>query len=271
MHKTFWLLPLLVAAFMSSAHADEAQTCDDKTVAAIAAWAGVEGNSRDALEERIAAAACKAMPNAPGTTIAAIAFVTGRVYDDEIYRDQSRTILEVIALIEAGKVVTASSGDNIEDAITRFDSNNYRIDTARYILSKEVRAFGVVFHSAWPGPRCADGLSNNHLTLWIREGKKLRAVFGTELYHWVGNSCDFDQEKWWSESAEMTIAVEKTASHGFADLAITAHVCGDTYDKCLEKPKRIVRSVVKYDGKSYGRMPSDFWLDSLIRKRWDRE
>jgi len=266
MHKTFWLLPLLVVAFMASAHADEAQPCDDGTVKAIAAWAGIEGNSRDALEERITAAACKAMPNAPGTTIAAIAFDTGRNWE------KGRIILEVIVLIEAGKVVVASRSDIEEDALTMFGSSSYRIDTARYILSKDGRAFGVVFHSAASLPHCINGNSNNHLTLWIREGKNLRAVFGAELLHWVGNGCPSDGEEWWSELAEMTISIEKTSSHGFADLAITAHVCGDdTYDKCWEKPKRIVRKVVKYDGKFYGHLPSDFWWDSSIRKRWDRE
>jgi len=59
----------------------------------------------------------------------------------------------------------------------------------------------------------------------------------------------------------MTISVEKTSSHGFADLAITAHVtevCNQD-DEFSDTGKRTVRKVVKYDGQSYDSSIHQFW------------
>ncbi|MDR1849872.1 MAG: hypothetical protein LBQ75_07520 [Zoogloeaceae bacterium] len=285
MHKTFWLLLLFVVAFMQPVYADAAQPCDGETIQAVAAWAGVKGKLVSAYKDPpgglIAAAACKKMPNAPGTTIAAIAFVE-RVEDDG-YGHDSRTLLEVIALVESGKVVAAHRATIEEDAITQVYENSYRIDTARYILSKEVRAFGVVFMSgAASGSRCADAGYGSDLTLWIREGENLRAVFETNLNGWVSldGTCE-DIKETRSEYAEMTISIEKTSSHGFADLAITAHVkrilCvkdSSRYSsyECPDTKKRTVRTVVKYDGKSYGiNMSRTFWWPQEVHQKWKTE
>lgn len=65
-------------------------------------------------------------------------------------------------------------------------------------------------------------------------------------------ACGPDTSDLRSESARMTIAVEKTSHNGFADLSITAHVTkmesdGDNHP---DADKRTVRTVVEYDGKS---------------------
>jgi hypothetical protein len=62
----------------------------------------------------------------------------------------------------------------------------------------------------------------------------------------------------------MTIAVEKTSSHGFADLSITARVTQTLFkrdrDDLVTGKKRTVRKVLKYDGQSYGiSMFRTFW------------
>lgn len=63
----------------------------------------------------------------------------------------------------------------------------------------------------------------------------------------------------------------KTSSHGFADLSITAHVT-ETQRKdgsYSETGKRTARTIVKYDGKSYGiDMFRDFWYSPAARKRF---
>ena len=287
MHKIFWFLTLFVAAFMSPAHAREAQTCDDKTIEAVAAWAEVKGKLVSADEEQdglIVAAACKAMPNAPGTTIAAIAFETSHV--DHPHQGRSRSILQIIALVEAGKVVAANRSDIEEDASVKFSRGSYGIDTARYILSKDVRAFGVVFNST-ASNGCPDGGLGNELTLWIREGKNLRVVFETPLYRWARwsdcrntdvefeHSCNPSGCEEWREDATMTISVEKSSSHGFADLAIIAHVNCVKVEGflCSATGKRTVRKVVKYDGQHYrGINDNDsFWWSPLVRQKWGRK
>ncbi|MCL2162057.1 MAG: multidrug ABC transporter ATPase [Betaproteobacteria bacterium] len=269
MRMSLWFLPFLAVAFTLPAHADDAQPCDSTTVEAVARWAEAGANGKlvswNKPDGLVAAAACKAMPNAPGTTVAAIAFDISREKMSG-YADGYK--LQVIALVEAGKVVAATQSILEEDASTEVGRNSYRIDTARYILSKDVRAFGVVFYSSARGASCPEANSGEELTLWIREGEHLRAIFGANLYGWVlldGEPCAFfDNKDVLTESARMTIGVEKTSSHGFADLSITAHVTHtlSNRDRDLDTTsKRTVRKVLKYDGQSYGplNMFRTFW------------
>ena len=274
---------------MSSAHADDAQTCDDKTIKAVAAWAGVEeklkptspdeeaddveSEADDNLESEsdnwIANAACKAMPNAPGTTIAVIAFNTGVVPDwgFDCAGKECRNILEVIALVKAGKVVAASRSTDREDNYG-YVVGIYRIDTARYRLSKDIRAFGIVFRNAARIPNCADNGYEGKLALWIREGKNLRPIFGINLRCWENHnpySCRSPEDQI-EEQELITISVEKTSSHGFADLAITAHVTQEwscDRDDCSDR-RRTVRKVMKYNGLYYDSSDDDVRL-----KCWD--
>ncbi|MCL2022109.1 MAG: multidrug ABC transporter ATPase [Betaproteobacteria bacterium] len=201
------------------------------------------------------------MPNAPGTTIAAIAFDTKL----EDY-DGLRSIIQVIALVEADKVVAANRSIIEEDAVIAF--GGYRIDTARYILSRDVRAFGVLFHSHARGARCPEGgdgesmtSGGTYLTLWIRESEHLRAIFNTSLYHWTsldGHVCRDDVRIIGARIT--TIGVERTSSNGFADLSITVRVTQEDYSLGEITDKRTVRKVLKYDGQSYGiEMFNFFW------------
>ncbi len=156
----------------------------------------------------------------------------------------------------------------------RLNAPSYRIDTAPYRLSPDVRAFGVVFTSSARGPSCPDANTGEELTLWVREGGRIRPVFGTNLYGWVsveGDACGPGTGDARSEDARMTIAVEKTSSHGFADLSITAHITktqrknGDYSDT----GKRTARTIVHYDGKSYGiDMFRNFWYSPAAMQRF---
>lgn len=268
MRRIVRFVPLLALLLAPWAHADDKQACDDDTVDAVAQWGGVKGKLVSWNEEEgglIAAASCKAMPNAPATTIAAIAFDTKH----QGFGTPDGSKLQIIALVEAGKVVAAERSEIVEDAATMVGS--YRIDTAPYVLAPGVRAFGVVFTSAARGPSCPDASADEELTLWLRDGKHLRAVFGSNLEGWVsaqGTACSAGSGDALSESAHMTIAVEKSASHGYADLSLTAHITqtqrknGDYTDT----GKRVARTVLKYDGTTYGiDMFRQFWYPTSAR------
>ncbi|MGN7980248.1 multidrug ABC transporter ATPase [Burkholderia sp. 22313] len=264
--------PLLALAAAPVVQAADNQPCDDATVTAVARWAGIASAriaTRDA-DRLVIASACKVMPNAPQTTIAAVAF-------DSLPKSKNpddSNKLQVIALVEGGKVVTAERSVVEEDAATEIGENSYRIDTAPYRLSPDVRAFGVVFTSSARGPSCPDADASEELTLWVREGNRIRPVFGTNLYGWVsveGEACGPGVGDARSEEARMTIAVEKTSSHGFADLSITAHITktqrkdGDYSDT----GKRTARTIAHYDGKSYGiDMFRNFWYSPAAMKRF---
>ncbi|UTV57798.1 PA3715 family protein [Burkholderia arboris] len=264
--------PLLALAAAPVVHATDSQPCGDDTVTTIARWAGIASAriaTRDA-DRLVVASACKVMPNAPETTIATVAF-------DSLPKSKNpdeSSKLQIIALVEGGKVVAAERSEVQEDAATQIGENSYRIDTAPYRLSPEVRAFGVVFTSSARGPSCPDADASEELTLWVREGNRIRPVFGTNLYGWVsveGAACSASLGDAVSEDARMTIAVEKTASHGFADLSITAHITRSQRKDhdYSDAGKRTARTVVRYDGKSYGiDMFRNFWYSPAAMKRF---
>ncbi|WP_041490972.1 hypothetical protein [Burkholderia cepacia] len=261
---------LLALAAAPVVHAADAQPCGDATVVAIARWAGI-ANARLAARDTnrlVIASACKAMPNAPETTIVAAAF-------DSLPRsknpDDSKK-LQVVALVEGSKVVAAERSVVEEDAATEIGEHSYRIDTAPYRLSPDVRAFGVVFTSSARGASCPDADASEALTLWVREGNRIRPVFGTNLYGWVsveGAACGAGAGDARSEEAKMTIAVEKTSSHGFADLSIAAHITQTQREdgNYSDTGKRTARTIVRYDGKSYGiDMFRTFWYPRSAMK-----
>jgi hypothetical protein len=260
----------VVVTLPNSARASEEQPCGDDVVASVAKWAGVKGELKpwgngDGL---IAAASCKAMPDAPDTTIAAIAFDTNHVGPNN---DEGK-ITQVVALVKGGEVVSATRSTIEQDVLT--EVGDFHIDTAPYWLSPDVRAFGVVFDSSARGPSCADAAADEELTLYIREGNALRPVFGTNRGGWVAidpDACSTGIEGARSESANMTIAIEKTTSHGFADLALSAHVVRSELKNkdWVDIGKRTKRIVLHYDGKTYGvNMFRDFWYpaDSVMKR-----
>ena len=262
------LLALIVTPL---AHAgDSAQPCGDDIIAAVARHANVTGKvvSQDREQDGLlVAAACKTMPDEPDTTIAAMVFDTENRNHVSTNADEGNKNLQVIALVKAGKVIAANHSIVEEDAATAVDSNSYHIDTAPYWLAPGVRAFGVVFFSTTEdGADCLDTYANNELTLYLREGDRLRPVFGTNLFGFVtikGNSCNFDNDSK-LDSANMTVAMGKL-NHGFADLILTAHVVRteckkNGEDDCPDTSQRIVHKVFKYNGKTYGiDMFRTFW------------
>ncbi|KJV25339.1 hypothetical protein [Luteibacter yeojuensis] len=246
-------IPLLALTATPLARAADAQACGAADTATVAQWAKLAGKA-------VVASACKAMPNAPGTTIAVMAFDAG----DET-KDQ------VVALVEGGKVVAANRATIEEDATTEVGS--FRVDTAPYRLSPTVRAFGTVFHSDARGASCPDAGASEELTLWVREGDALRPVLGTNLAGWTtveGSDC-MGSDHSTTDAATITIAVEKTSSHGFADLSLNAAVVASVRrDQLVSHPDdpRTARLVLHYDGKSYGSdMFRDFWYPDSVRPK----
>lgn len=251
-------IPLTALAAAPLAYANEAQPCDDATVTAVSSWAHAEGDLVS-FSETDAASACKAMPGAPDTTIAAMAFFPKGA--DPANREPG-TKLQVVALLRHGHVI-AGTRENVEEDIA-FQIDDYTIDTARYVLAPGVRAFGVRVTSATSGPKCADTGANDFLTLWIEDGKKLRAVMGTNLSgrnNLVGvPACSNGDGV--LEDADITVAVEKSTTHGFADLTLVAKVVRSAFEggKETKVPPRIVRNTLHYDGKTYGsNLFQEFW------------
>lgn len=128
------------------------------------------------------------------------------------------------------------------------------IDTARYKLTPDDRAFGI--RSSFEHNSSVSPYYKTELALFLREGDSLRPVLeglviSTGRGEWDGN-CAGQGEK-----TQRTLDIGKTLHNGFADLVVTSTVtvtesvvvgeaCKDT-SKTL-KPTRIT---LNYDGKRY--------------------
>lgn len=254
MIRVNFIILIISFFYLHPARANESQACDENVISAVAGWAKLKGEAHP-----VVSGACKAMPGKADTIIAAIAFD-----ENGMPAEEGGVKIEVIALLKNGGVLAATRKEITEDSSTSVGQSSYTIDTAPYRISPDVRAFGVIFDSASRGPSCPEYFAGRELTLWVKEGDKLRPVFGTNLYGWINLDNNWCNKKF--ESASFTISVEKTTSHGFADLLLTAHVARvkDADGEYVETNKRTVKKVFHYDGVSYGTdMFNEFWYPKL--------
>jgi len=198
---------------------------------------------------------CKRLPDRE--QVSAVAYGYARSGADE--DDKNLTF----ALINDSKhsVIASYTSDVAEDALTKLGSASFSIDTARYRLREDVRAIGLRYDSAARGPSCADGASWSWLILFVQSGSRLEPILDLPL----GRRRSFgDCGHGGGESAEITIGVEQTRHHGYADLRLTAHV--EPYGAENERPEKSTTQtyVLHFDGKHYvpdGIPP--WWAESL--------
>lgn len=200
------------------------------------------------------AQACKPWPNDAAIRLAAIAFAG----DAEAVPGERDIELRVAMLDAAsGKVLAFYAQDMGEDAAFELDADSLRLDTARYDLAKDVRAIGVVVHSAAQGPSCPDFYSNQALTLLVREARSLRPVLQRDLYAWQrvkGEPCSVGKSDVITEVANLSLSMAPQAHAGYADIVLTANVStaesvADS-DTITERTRR-VRQVLRYNGQRY--------------------
>ena len=142
-----------------------------------------------------------------------------------------------------GLIVSSYKSVMIQDQTTRFSEDSFKLDTSRYQLSDKVRAFGIRFGSQAIPSCCEEGGGNDNLTMYVQEGKKLRAVSDLYMYRYrviEGSRCNPNSETI-LESAYLTVAVQKSSMNGFADLLITAKI----------ESERVEHHLLRYDGKRY--------------------
>ncbi len=210
------------------------------------------------------AAACRDWPYDPAIRLVAAAWP-----DEGADGSEHDPLLLVTAMLDpaAGRVLARHERGIGQDAAFALTSGGIRLDTARYDLAPGVRAFGVVLANAARGPSCPDRGFDRELSLLVRDGQALRPVFTTWLDTWEiveGSPCAWAAQHSVFERAQVTLGIERTASHGFADLALTASITRETetVDGDVDTSQRRVRRVLRYDGSAYATDPFDnlfFW------------
>lgn len=258
-----WTAAALLAATTGTAWAAERpeQSCDNATLQAIARQVGQQNWQVPEWDTQapVVAAACKPWPDDPKLQVFAVAYIKPGTQQDADSRDLDLIVGQLDTA--SGTLRTRYEGSIGEDAMTQLDYRGLRLDTARYWLAPETRAFGVVVHSSANGPSCPDGGANDALTLYVAQGNQLRDVFTTYLNQWTtleGTSCAGDL-RLVTERSKITLEVAKQASHGFADLIATATVQREDNGDDVGAPRR-VKSTLHYNGERYPFEEfSDFW------------
>ncbi len=128
------------------------------------------------------------------------------------------------------------------------------LDTARYKLTPELRAFGVRTTLS-NGSRLIP-LRESQLSLYVREGAKLRPVLSQLVVYRYGGEWDGECTGERYETSR-TLVIAKTSSHGYADLIVKTQETGTSNivkgDDCEDKITVYdpVLTTLRYDGNSY--------------------
>jgi hypothetical protein len=207
------------------------------------------------LDERLAA--CKPWPAFPGRSIVVLpvpretSSTGAKVFDLELLLiqrpDNGNTERDVVI----GRIFQPEALD--EDSATAIQ--DIRIDTSRYVLSSDTRAFGlrVRYRGTAPG----SSVASETIRLYVQHGSKLRLVLPeVELDHdsggWDG-SCTGRLEK-----LRTMLSVGKSTSNGYADLQLArtlvqSHAQLQEDQGCAEKslPARFNTITLRYDGERY--------------------
>ena len=139
------------------------------------------------------------------------------------------------------------------------DSHNLiqdvRIDTSRYVLASDTRAFGLRVRYRDVGTASA---ASETLRLYVQQGAKLRQVLpeielDRESGEWDASACAGRFEK-----LRTMLSVGKAASNGYADLMLSRTVVQSRAQAsedqgCVEKaqPARFNSVTLRYDGERY--------------------
>ncbi|WP_025127869.1 hypothetical protein [Pseudomonas sp. PH1b] len=135
-----------------------------------------------------------------------------------------------------------------------FRLESLKLDTGRFQLTPQVRAFGV--RAAFEGSSRVNPFNQTWLSLYVREGSTLRPVlekFVARSYNgeWDGQCAGEGTE------TTRTLDIAKTRSHGFADLIVRSvsvstqsKKVGEECQSTRETAKPVV-STLHYDGQRY--------------------
>lgn len=174
--------------------------------------------------------------------------------------DMSEFDLDVMVVQQAdngntdrAKIVSRSFEESAlsEDAVRIAD---IKVDTARYTLATDVRAFGL--RIVRQGSSRANPFSSETLTLYVPHGAKLAKVLDKlettlERGEWDTN-CNGT-----FETVQGSLSIARTASNGYADLVLHQMRSGTRSiaqgDECTtqERPTKFGTKTLRFDGTAY--------------------
>ncbi len=201
------------------------------------------------FNDSLVASACKKTTKGNENTIVALALNNGKESDMNSSEQQKDLVLALVNS-DATNVIGTHKSVIEEDASLVIGSGSLKIDTARYDLTSEIRAFGVNFSSSFSPSNCAhDGWTGDSKNLYIFDGSKIKKVLGGSsglLLSSSGYVKELDRcgdkyqrmlDKGYKDVIEnfsTSISVGNGTTNGFKDLILTS---SSTYDIDGEKSK----------------------------------
>ncbi|MNN30580.1 hypothetical protein D3C81_1442340 [compost metagenome] len=197
---------------------------------------------------------CKDWPAYDGQTITALS----QIEPDPTLSDAPDGMgmydlkLAVMSNIDGKPLARYAQASVYSSDAVRFDGLS--IDTARYKLTSDLRAFGV--RAGFTGSSRANPFEQAILSLYVREGNVLRPVLEQLVIESGNGEWDTNCAGEFSHT-KRTLDMAKTSSHGFADLIVRS-VTTDTQnlvgrDDCEYKETvgKTVLTTLRYDGRQY--------------------
>lgn len=245
---TGWLTCGLALASVPALAAQPAESapCDQDTLARLKQHR--LGTVEDKARMDVVASACKLWPFDESIVLAVATF------GDPNGTPGERTLYGTVAMLSAadGKVLASHVEEIGEDAATAVQEGAYRLDTARYDLADGMRAFGVVFHSSARGPSCPERGFGDQLTLFVREGARLRPVLSTYLDAWrvvSGSVCGSARDAV-IDTGHTVLRIEPTRQHGWADITLSTRVQREA-GADAPHDRRTAHRTLRYNGTLY--------------------
>jgi len=193
---------------------------------------------------------CKVWPAAQNQAIAVKSTYLADSDDEEV--GVFDLDLAIVNASNAKPIATYRKPGAYNSDAVRFD--DLRIDTARYRLAADVRAFGLrskFVHSSHAIP-----YEKTDLALYIREGDQLRPVLeGLVVYK---NNGEFSGDcEGYLKQVRRTVEIAESSHHGLADLIVTSRGSKmkntQSGKECLSKTTHLKTTQVSliYDGQQY--------------------
>ncbi|MCB2255632.1 hypothetical protein KTQ74_27300 [Pseudomonas chlororaphis] len=196
---------------------------------------------------------CKAWPAYPGVSITASSQLEAQSSAENPYDQGTYDLRLALVASEGGATLaTYSQASSFNSDAIGFSGLN--IDTARYSLTPQLRAFGI--RAAFQGSSRANPFGETWLSLYVREGNTLRPVLESLVVESGGGEWDTNCEGEFHETRR-TLQIARSSSHGYADLIVKTQSSESTNirkgEECvsLSKAEKPAVITLRYDGKQY--------------------
>lgn len=218
------------------------------------------------FNDSLVASACKKTTKGNENTIVALALNNGKESDVDSSEQQKDLVL---ALVNSDETNVIGSYKSViqEGATLIIGSGSLKIDTARYDLTSEIRAFGVDFSSSLSPSNCAhDGWTGNSKNLYIFDGSIIKKVLGgsdglllsssayvKELDR-CGDKYQLMLDKGYKDIIEnfsTTISVGNDSTNGFKDLILTSSSTYEIDGKKSKSKRKPLTVNLHFDGNEY--------------------